>query len=782
MHCMIRRQKYSRRPSKAGLHAPARVLRGASVAALLVLCLTLAGVLYVRLGGVGPVPGVQQLRELETHNASEVYAAGGELLGKYFLYDRSSVSLREIPPFVIEALIATEDERFFRHRGTDYRSMMRVLVKNVILGQRSAGGGSTLTRQLAKNLYPRSRDGVLGLLGEKLREGMIARRLENAYDKEEILLLYLNTVHFGENVYGLSSAALRFFNKAPSDLKPEEGAVLIGMLKAGTSYNPRLHPKQSRARRNLVLAQMVRNGYLDSRLADSLQSLPLELDYRPLTHIHGPAPYFRERLRLDLLAWLADYNALHGTNYNLYTDGLRVHTSLDAGLQETAERVIRSGMQALQQEVDRHYRLATPDRVNDLLLRQARRMPEFERMKNAGREDGDILESFRRQEEMLVFDWDLGERVVWQSKMDSLFRAQQVLHAGLVAMEPGTGYIRAWVGGNQFRFFQYDHVTARRQAGSAFKPLLYLAALESGIDPCAHLPADSLDPEEFGGWSPANAGGRYEGYYSMAGALARSVNTVSARILAMTGYEAVEILCAQAGISPPLPRVPSLSLGTTELSLLELTTSYALFANGGTPVAPRWLLRVEDAEGHLLMQEEPAPGGLPGPDPEHVLMLREMLLGVAGWGTASRAGGILGPFMDVAGKTGTTQNNADSWFIGFTPGLVAGIWTGLENPAFAATYPLPFGASSAAVPLWTDFFLETYRDPETRHLASGRFPPLPAALQSAMDCPPFLENLPRESLFDRLFRSRGEERPSGPEKEGRERRRGLLRRILEELF
>jgi penicillin-binding protein 1A len=699
--------------------------------------------LLVRFGLFGEIPSINDLKAIKNHNSSEVYSSDGVLLGKYYILDRTSILLDDIPVHTIDALIATEDIRFFRHRGTDYRSLGRVLVKNLLMGQRSAGGGSTITRQLAKNLYPRSAKGLVGLAGEKIREGTIARRLEKAYNKEEILALYLNTVHFGENVFGISAAAQRFFNKSATELQPEEAAVLVGMLKAGTTYNPRLFPERSLSRRNTVIGQLEKYEFITAETADSLRALPLHFNYTPLTHADGPAPYFRERLRLELMRWLEEYNATHGTTYNLYTDGLRIHTTIDAALQELAEESLQNQLHTLQARADQHYRLATPERVSALL-------------DQLGSKPG--------------------------SDRDSIFQAQKQVHGALVSIEPGTGYVRAWIGGKDIRRFQFDNVVSRRQAGSSFKPFVYAAALESGARPCEYMPNDSLVLAEYGNWSPRNADGNYEGYYSMAGALARSVNTISVRYLLQTGFAPVVSLASRAGMQGPFPRVPSLALGATEVSLLELTAAYSIFPNAGVPVTPRWLLRIEDAEGNLLLT---APGPSPLPaclTQDNARLMNEILQGVTRYGTAAQAGGRLGTRMDAAGKTGTTQHNSDSWFIGYTPGLITGVWTGVENPAFARTYPFPFGSAAAAVPVWTAFMDQAHQLPATRHYASGRFDPLPEHLVTLLDCPHYLEEIQRESLLDRIFRRDPDRRGVERDDSLAPRRRSLIRRIIEELF
>ena len=742
----------------------------------------------VRWGVFGRLPSESELKAIESHTSTEIYAFEGELLGKYYIYDRTHVSLDEISPFVTEALLATEDIRFYSHRGTDYRSMLRVLVKNILLRQPEAGGGSTITRQLVKNLFPRENGGFIGLVIEKLKEGIIAGRLEKVYTKDEILLLYLNTVPFGENVYGISAASQRFFDKSPMELSRQEAATLVGMLKATSSFNPRLHPERANSRRNTVIDQLRNYDFIGDDFADSLRALPLELNYAPLTHLHGPAPYFREMLRLELRDWLEQYNEANNTDYNLYKDGLKIYTTLDYQLQLKAEKAVAKQMTQLQNQVDIHYRTAGKSRVEALLTNQLRRTKRYQALKASGKSGTEIMEILSQTREMTFFGWEQ-EKLMHISPLDSVFLAQKLLHSGLVALEPSTGHVKAWVGGNDFRFFQFDQVLSPRQAGSAFKPFVYAAALENGIEPCDYVSNEPVVFEDYGDWSPANANQHYEGYFSMQGALAHSVNTVSARYLSKAGIDTVIQLAREAGIKGHLPAVPSLGLGTAEISLLELTAAYSIFANEGQPASPRWLMKIEDREGNTLYR---SPSHLPNQSvikPETALLMNEMLKSAVDSGTARTLRDRYGLSIDVAGKTGTTQYNSDGWFIGYTPDLITGVWVGLENPSFSRAYPLPFAASGSAVPLWGEFMLEVSRDPQTRKYTSSSFSELPPALKELMACNMYLEELPRRSWLQRIFGGRDEPPPhtrTQPEKEEekppRRERRGFFRRIIDEIF
>ncbi|MFO7977761.1 MAG: transglycosylase domain-containing protein [Bacteroidales bacterium] len=741
--------------------------------------------LSVMAGIFGKIPGQTALRNIQNHNSSEVYASGGELLGKFFIYDRTSIGLKEINPQIVNALIATEDVRFYQHDGTDARSMARVMVKNILLGDRSAGGGSTITRQLVKNLFPRQYTGLFGLIVEKIKEGIIARRLEKVYTKDEVLALYLNTVPFGENVFGIWTASQRYFNKHPRLLAPHEAAVLVGMLKATHSYNPRLNPDNALSRRNVVLGQMKKYGYLPPEQADSLSQLPLTLDYNPISHLHGPAPYFREMLRTTLVKWLDEYNQEHQTSYNLYTDGLKIHTTLDFDLQLMAEQALQEEMSRLQKILDYHYRNVRASAVRPLLTREMERSPRYHSLVREGHSPDEIQQNFQTPVAMKLFHWQ-EETTTELAPLDSILKAQTLLHAGLLSLEPASGAVKAWIGGNNFRYFQYDNVLSGRQAGSAFKPFVYAAALERGIDPCEFLSNEAFVLEDYDQWSPGNYNDEYEGYYSMKGALAHSINTVSTRYLMMTGFDQVIDLAHQAGISSSLPAVPSLGLGSGEVSMLELTAAYAIFANQGIAVAPWYLMKIEDADGQVLLEAPPTPATKRVISEETALLMTDLLSSVVNEGTAASLRSSFRLGYDIAGKTGTTSNNADGWFVGYTPGLITTVWTGLQNPVFAAAYPLPLGASGTALPLWGNYMAKAGRDPHTRNFVGGNFPALPEHLAQMLDCPLFLDELPQPSWLERIFGSPRQEQkpqdispkknPSTPKKKSR------LRRLLEEIL
>ncbi|MFN2396089.1 MAG: transglycosylase domain-containing protein [Bacteroidales bacterium] len=747
---------------------------------LFITAILLLFFLTVWIGLWGRLPGKKELASIENYVSSEVYAEGGELLGKYFIYDRTHVNLAQVSENVINSLIATEDVRFYQHKGIDYRSLGRVLFRTILQRESSAGGGSTLSQQLAKNLYPRKNNGIFSLPVSKLREFIIAHRLEKIYSKDDILVLYLNTVPFGDNVFGISAASLRFFNKDPYELTIEEAAVLIGMLKATNNYNPRRFPERATERRNTVIGQLKKYEYINKPVADSLMKLPLQLNFNPMSHNQGPAPYFREKIRQDVERILKDYNNKNQTSLNLYTDGLRIYTTLDYSLQKTAEEAVKKQMPVQQKVMDAWYN-NVPRSRSDKLMREL--MYDSERYGifiNQGLTANEAEKAFKQAVPTEIFSWD-GPQSVTVSPWDSIFKMQQVQHTGLVSIDPDNGFVKAWVGGNDFRFFQYDHVLAKRQTGSTFKPFVYATALEMGIDPCEYVANELVTYEEYDDWTPENISGIYEGFYSMTGALAHSVNTVSAWYINETGILPVIEHAHLAGIHSQLPPVPSLALGTANISLLEMTTAYASFLKEGQTIQPVRVLRVEDNEGNAIFNHEPKSRNIEAWSESTALLTREMLRAVVDSGTAGRLRVQYRLNGHLAGKTGTTQNNADTWFIGFTPELITGVWTGVENPAFASVYGAPMSSSASAVPLWGEYHMNIQNDKSVRHFNNGKFTPLPDSLARLINCDMYVDELPSESWWESIFGS-----PEDREQRRRERRQqdrpSRFRQFLEDLF
>jgi penicillin-binding protein 1A len=635
-------------------------------------------------------------------------------------------------------LVATEDVRFYEHSGVDYRSLARVFVKSLLLQNESSGGGSTLSQQLAKNLFPRKNLGFLSMPVNKLREVILARRFEAIYSKEEILALYLNTVPMGGNVYGIESAARRFFSTSADSLKTEEAAVLIGLLKGTTSYHPKLYPERSLMRRNVVLAQMAKNGYLTPAQKDSLQKRPLKLRYNPYSHHSGLAPYFREHLRQELSQWAALQKNADGDPYNLYNDGLKIYTSIDSKMQRHAELALRQRMKTLQVDFDKHWGNKDPWAGQPDVLQAAKlRSLRYRRHKAAGLSNDEIDEIFKTPRKMKVFRWR-GEATRTISPMDSLRHYLRYLNAGFIAMEPSSGFVRAWVGGISHNYFQYDHVRSRRQVGSTFKPIVYATALEKGIMPCSYFPNERRVFPEYENWSPRNADDQYGGAYSMQGALSQSINTVSVNVALQAGIPSIIQTAHNLGITGELPTTPSLALGTADASLLEMVAAYASLANGGYQVKPRYLLRITNRQGTILLdQSTPNGQGKQVLSNQTTALLRPMLESVVNEGTGRRLRNEYRLEMDIAGKTGTTQSHADGWFIGFTPDLVAGAWVGGEDRRIRFRDLEKGGGANTALPIWGTFFQRLSADRAYRKYGYSHFSPLPSYLQSYLNCPPY---------------------------------------------
>lgn len=722
----------------------------------------------VRLGAFGGIPNEQELSSINNYVASEVYSADSKLLGKYFIQERTHASYEEISPYIINGLIATEDARFFEHEGVDNRSLMRVLFKTLLLQDESSGGGSTISQQLAKNLFPRQNYGRISLAVNKIKEAIIAQRLEKVYSKKEILTLYLNTVSFGDNAFGIETAAERFFSKDSDEVNIQEAAVLVGMLKATHSYNPRLFPKNANRRRNVVLRQMEKYDYLKSEEADSLVQTPLVLKYQKHNHNEGLATYFREHLRQQLQEWCKNHTKPNGEPYNLYTDGLKIYTTLDSRLQNYAEEAMQDHMADLQKEFFQHWKGKTPwIGNNEILLTAIRRSQRYRKLKQAGVEEAEIQQEFDKAIPMKVFSWS-GVEEKTMSPLDSVKYYLHFLNAGFLAMEPQTGAVKAWVGGINHQFFKYDHVNinTKRQVGSTFKPIVYAAALQQGASPCTYIPASRETYPEMDNWSPGNSDGNYEGEYTLEGALMNSVNTVSVKVLKKTGLTPTINLARSMGISSDIPKLPSIALGTPAISLYEMVTAYSSFANGGQSVKPNYLLRIEDSRGQLLEQfsDEGVQQQILTPDEAYTMV--HMLRSVVNEGTASRLRWKYGLRNDVAGKTGTTQSHADGWFMGMTPELVVGVWVGADDPGIRfRTTNLGQGAHTA-LPIFAKFWQKVNTDHRYKKIVQASFPNLPSQLQAELECPPYRK--PEDlNLFERIFGSND----SKQEQEARKERR-----------
>ncbi len=719
------------------------------------LLLVLGTFILLVLGGVfGKLPDNQSLKQIQNPIATEVYSADGVLMGTYYIQNRQYLEPSEIPETIKDALVATEDVRFYSHKGIDTRSLVRVFFKTLLLRKEGSGGGSTLTQQLAKNLYPRSNKGSFSMPVNKVKEMATARRMEKVYTKDEILEMYLSTVPFGENTFGIKAASRRFFNKDPQDLQLEEAAVLVGMLKATNLYNPVKNPERATKRRNVVLSQMAKYDRLDATEADSLQGIPLEVDYHPLPHNAGIAPYFREFIRGELDLWCKEHYKNESEPYNLYTDGLKVYTTIDSRLQQYAEEAMKSHMAHLQEIFEKQWK-------GDELwkgLTEKQLLINYDGKQRPGM----ASEAARKME---VFSWE-GLQEKEYNTLDSIKHYLKFLQTGFMAMDVKSAEIKAWVGGIDHEYFKYDHVRASRQTGSTFKPLVYLEALEQGIAPCNYYPNDSIVYEEFDNWTPRNADRSYGGYYSMKGAMIHSVNTISVELLMQVGIDSVLELAQNMGIESELPAVPSLALGTGAVSLYEMMRVYQAIANQGVAKTPLYVTRIEDRNGKVLEGNNPDAEGISICNPENAELMVEMLRGVVNDGTAVGLRMKYRILADIAGKTGTTQNYTDGWFIGFTPTLVAGAWVGgdLQNIRFKN---MAYGQGAyTAMPIWAGFMKSTYKDAHWSTLKNDTFE-ISTSTKELLMCDDFSEKKPRQfkpikrlkekRIFKNLFRRKKKE-------------------------
>ena len=701
------------------------------------------------------LPTSQELQEIENSNASQVYTADGQLLGKYYHQNRISASLEEISPDLLNALVATEDVRFFDHDGVDIQAWFRVFFKSVLMQDESSGGGSTLSQQLAKNLFKRQKYWLLSLPVNKVREMIIAKRLERIYSKEALLTLYLNTVSFSDNTFGVKVASKRFFNTNPNDIKLEEAAVLVGMLKGTSYYNPINHPERAQNRRNTVLNQMVKYGYLAKNTVDSIETKPLKLSYSMEGNTEGSGTYFREHLRGELKRLLKNTKKADGSTYNIYTDGLRVYTTIDARMQEYAETSVAEHMRKLQADFFNHWKKGPSREVRKAIQKIIEKTPYYKRLKKADKPQGVIDSLFRIKRAMTIFTWD-GEVEKQMSKLDSIQYYFLLLNTGFLAMNPKNGHIKAWVGGIDNKYFQYDHVKSTRQVGSTFKPLVYATALENGTPPCEYIHNRLTIYTEYDDWKPENSDGQYGGVYSMEGGLSNSVNAVTVDLIMRTGIDSVKYLAEQMGITSAIPAVPSIALGTADISLYDMVKVYGTFANKGLRPNPKYIRRIETKTGEVLFNFEEEQIAMERVIKEETaIILTDMLQSVVDSGTARRLRYQYHLSNDIAGKTGTTQNHSDGWFMGYTPDLVAGVWVGAESPkVHFRTIGLGQGANMA-LPIWGRFMNKVYKDPQFRHWQNSSFAPLPDSLYWQMDCAPYLEEMPIYVEWDSL-----EEAPS----------------------
>ncbi len=724
--------------------------------------LTLAVVVVACAGMTDRIKSRNELLNFKNATASSVMSEDGQLLGKYFYENRTNITFDQLPKHLVDALIATEDVRFYDHHGTDTRSFLRVLFKSILMNDRSSGGGSTITQQLAKNMFGRTTSGFLPMLSNKISELIMARRIEKVYSKNDILTLYLNTVAFGENVFGIEAASARFFNKTTSNLAIEESAVLVGMLKANTYYNPRRNPENAKARRNVVLGQMKKYKFLDTETADSLSLLPMVIDYSRKTRSEGIADYFLVQVRKEAEEVLKGYNSPDGSEWDLERDGLVIATTLNYSLQDYAVRSFSEHLSIMQRRLEAQYKSSSGKRaLEQVASRELARLGLEQRA------------SEMRVSE--IFDWN-GTYSDSLSVADSLKRALTLLHAGLLAMNPQSGGIKAWVGGIDFTTQPYDQVLARRQLASVFKPVLYAAALEDGYEPCRYLDNDSITLSGFDDWSPENFDHSYGGKYSLSGALAQSMNIPTFSLFLEIGFEKVNEMWRKMRFSFELVNTPSLALGTAEANIREVAIAYSSFVNGGYRLGPWCISSIRTHAGEVIYSRETTDEKVRIMTERTSQLMSAMLQKAVREGTGVSMSSVYGVDFPLAGKTGTSQDYSDAWFAAFNPGLVIVSRAGASSGSIHFNSGSNGSGSALALPLVALTLKKVKQNRSLRESLIMPFPELPPDLAGALDCPDFKD----DSLFDIIIDIFGkdEKEYDTPERRVQRRVNSILRKIL----
>ncbi len=673
----------------------------------------IALILCANWGVFGKMPSIEELQNPSASLASQVYAADGTLMGKYYLEDRVNVDYKDISKDVINALVATEDERFYEHSGIDARALGRAISS---LG--SEGGASTITMQTAKNLFTDYSHNPIKRTIQKIKEGIIAIKLERNFTKAEIITLYLNTVPFGDNVYGIRNAAKTFFSKEPDRLNIGESAVLIGMLKASSTYNPRINPKRARERRNIVLDQMVRNKYITEAQANEIKPTPIPLDYDKLDETAGLAPYFRMVLGEEMKRWCKTHKKVNGDSYDLYRDGLKIYTTINPRMQLDAEEAVIQHISQMQKILSSQsdIKKGTVWKGHENVLQAAMQVSDrWKNMKKEGASDDDIKKSFAVKVPMKVFAWNKERsKDTVMTPMDSIKYHRQMLQAGFMAMDPLSGEVKAWVGGIDFKTFKYDHVNinTKRQVGSTIKPLLYSLAIEdAGFTP--NTPVEDVQ-QSFGslGEVPATTTSCTGRTMPMAMALAWSRNCATAYIMKQLGNgnegakRFIEFL-RNCNVTTKMDPYPSIALGSEEISLYEMMQAYSMFPGRGFNVKPMYITRIEDKNGNVLQTNLPQRKEVINEVTAYYII--SMMEGVLKFGTGQRIWryGVQG---DIAGKTGTTNDNSDAWFMGYTPQLLCGTWTGCDDRFIRFNSTALGQGSSVALPIWAYFYKKVSSD------------------------------------------------------------------------
>lgn len=682
-------------------------------------------------GFFGAMPSFEDLENPESNLATEIISSDGVTIGKFYNENRTPIKFEDLPPHLVNALVATEDERFYEHSGIDARRTFGAALK---LGQ--DGGASTISQQLAKQLFHGEGSSFkIFRIIQKVKEWIIAIKLERQYTKNEIIAMYFNVYDFNNYAIGIRSASKTYFSKEPKDLTIDESAILVGMFKNSSLYNPVRNPVGVKNRRNVVLSQMLKSKIITQSQKESLSNLPIKLDFKLQTHKEGIATYFREYLREYMKKWVKENKKPNGEDYDIYTDGLKIYTTIDSKMQEHAEEAVQAHMKNLQQEFFHQQKdnknapfiNITDAETNRIMTNAMKNSERWRVMKDLDKTEEEIIASFDVKTKMKIFSWK-GEIDTLMTPKDSIRYYKHFLQAGLMSLEPQTGHIKAWVGGINYKYFQYDHVgQGARQVGSTFKPFVYATAIEQlGMSPC-----DSIIDSPFmihkgrhhvtADWEPKNSDRQYRGMVNLKRALALSINTVSAKLIDKTGPEAVVALTKKLGVNSEIPNQPSIALGAVEITVQDMVAAYSTFANQGVYMKPQFISRIEDKNGVVLYEPIPESHDVLNKDIAYAVI--KLLEGVTESGSGVRLrtqGGGSGdnrwtgyPYMftnPIAGKTGTSQNQSDGWFIGMVPNLVTGVWVGCEDRS-ARFKSITYGqGATAALPVWGYFMKKCYED------------------------------------------------------------------------
>jgi len=687
----------------------------------------------VGFGLFGELPSFRDLEKPKSNLATEVISSDGNILGTYFIQNRSNAKYKDLSPNLVNALIATEDVRFYKHSGVDLKGTFAIIFYSAIGKKR---GSSTITQQLAKNLFPRKKQNIFNIGIIKLKEWLTAVKIERNYTKEEIITMYFNTVDFGSNSYGIKAAAKTYFSKTPIKLSIDESALLVGILKGTTVFSPIKNPERAIKRRNVVLEQMEKYGFISEAQLTENTSKELNLQFQSPDHNQGSATYFREYVRQEVTAWCKENKKADGETYDIYRDGLKIYTTIDSRMQAYAEAAVKEHLTYLQAEFYKHWKGKTPWGENtDIISTSMRRSDRYQQLKDDGIAESEIKKIFDTPIKMTLFSW-AGDIDTTLSPIDSIKYYKWYLRSSFMSMDPHNGAIKAWVGGPNYEYFKYDQVKmGKRQVGSTFKPFVYTVAMDNGWSPCYEAPNLPIVFEDFDNWSPKNSDGKQGGMMTLRNGLANSVNLITAFMMKQVGPQAVVNVAKKMGITSDIPAYPSICLGTADVSLYEMVGAYSTYANKGVWTEPVYISRIEDKNGNVLYEK--IPRKVDALSEQTAYLMLYMLRGVVDKGTGLRLRGPRYRFTNpIAGKTGTTQENSDGWFIGITPDLVSGVWTGAEDRSvhFRSTN-LGEGANTA-LPIWALYMKKVYAD-ATLKISKGDFTPPAGGLDVEIDCDKF---------------------------------------------